>query len=495
MSSFDGNGLVIDRLADIKTGMQDDLKDSFGSGIDLDERGPFGVLVGVMSERYAKLYELLEAVNDASYPDSSFGVYLDQLSAFNGVVRESATSSVVNLEFSRVDGSSGDVTIDATTQVFATGSTLLWETDVEATILDGEDTVSVQATANETGPSVALAGTLVNMVSTPGQVGSVTNPSDATVGREQESDAELKARRKEQIARPGTATESGIRSALNLLDSVRSAQVVLNDTDVEVDGQAPHSIAAYVSAETGSSYKQDSELVFSLPLTTGQSIAILLNGVAIAGSPVAFDTDNDTTLDNIATAIEAESDVNTATRNGSDKIDVDGGSGGEVVLALTVSGGGGPFAAVTQTFVGDNLNEVAQSLWDSKGGGIQTYGEIYGIAIDTEGAQHLQYFSTVDNIDIEVQYTLSVDATYDLSNTEAAFKKAAVDYGQNNLTPGVDVLSYKLLCAASDVGASGIRTLSCGIRVAGGGSFIDEVVIGPSELALVESNNVTFIYV
>ena len=62
MASFDEKGLKIDRLADVYKDISESLVASFGDSLDLDERSPIGIIVGIMSVRYALLYELLEGV-------------------------------------------------------------------------------------------------------------------------------------------------------------------------------------------------------------------------------------------------------------------------------------------------------------------------------------------------------------------------------------------------------------------------------------------------
>lgn len=495
MASFDENGLVIDRLADIKTEIQDELIDGFGTGIDFDERSPFGILIGLFSERYFLLWEILESVNDASYPDDSFGVQLDKLLAFNGIVREGATASVVDLTFTRLTASTGDVVIPVGTQAFADSSTILWSTDVEVTILDGTDDVTVQATANETGPLGALATTLTNMVSTPANVESSTNPLDATTGTDEESDAEVKARRRIQLGRAGTATASGIRSALNLLDDIRAAQLVVNDTDFIVDLQPAHSVAAFVSVETGINLEQDSDLDFDSDLVALNSCAIEINGVPTTNSPIVFATSNALTMAAIATELETDGDITTATVNvGNDKISVDATTTTPVVITIVVTLGASQ-PVVTQTFTGTSLDAIAQSLWDSKAAGIQTFGELQGTAVDTEGEDHTMFFSEIEDIPIDVEVTITFDSDYDPLVSEPAIQTAIVDYANSTLLPGVDVLSFKLLCAASDVGSAGIRTLGVGIRKTSvGGPFIDDIEISVAEFGTIESGNITFVY-
>jgi len=494
MASFDDNGLVIDRLADIKTEIQDELIDGFGTGIDLDERSPFGIVIGILSERYFLLWEILESVNDASYPDDSFGIQLDKLLAFNGIVREGATASVVDLTFTRVALSTGDIIIPAGTQGFADASTILWSTDVEVTILDGFDDATVQSTASQTGPVGALAATITNLVSTPANVDSVTNLLDATVGSAEETDAEVKARRRTQLGRSGTATASGIRSALNLLTEVRAAQLVVNDTDDVVDLQPAHSVAAFISVETGINLEQDSDLDFDSDLVTLNSCAIEVNGSPTTGSPIVFATSNALTMAAIATELETDALITTATVNvDNDKISVDGTTDDPVVITIVVTLGATQ-PIVTQTFTGTALDTIAQSLWDSKGAGIQTFGELQGTAVDAEGEDHTLFFSEIEAVPIEVEVTITSDSDYEPLVAEPAIQAAIVDYANTTLLPGVDVLSFKLLCAASDVGSAGIRTLDVGIRKTSvGGPFIDQIAISVAEFGTIDSTDITFV--
>jgi len=496
MASFDENGLVIDRLADIKAQIGTRLESVFGSGIDLGEKDPMGALVGVMSERYSLIYELLQTVYSASSPDNSFGVYLDSLLAYNGVVREAATYSTVSLLFTRANGTNdGDVVVPAGTQVTSLAGTVIWETDALATILDGTDTITSQATANEVGALSAPGDTLKNMIVVPANVLSVNNPLAAVVGSEKETDSAVKIRRRTELGRVGTSTESGIRSALQLLEIIQTAVVVLNDTDFAVGVYPPHSINPYVSPIATAELSQKTTLTFDADLVTGNSIAITLDAVPIAASPVAFDTDNETTLTNIAAAIKAESAVGDSDSDGSDTITTLSADENNLTLAATVTGGASQavvtFAELYQSDV-DNLNLIAQTLWNSKAGGIQTQGDFRGDAIDDIGDTKTVYFSQVEPVAINVRLTLLVDASYDLATSEAAITQAVGDYGAANLIPGADVKAFKILSAASDVGSEGVETMTCEISD-DGATYVSTIIdISSFEFATIES--VDFVY-
>lgn len=500
MASFDGNGLVIDRLADIKTEIEFELREAFGQGINLADTSPWGQFVGLMSERYSLIWELLEAVYNASFPNTSFGVYLEELVAFNGLTREAATSSAVGLTFTRSTAQgSGDVIIPIGTQVTATsGATTIWSTTIEATILSANLSVAVQATANITGPIGALSGTLTTMVAAPPNVLSVVNPADAVPGENEETDAELKARRNNQLGRTGTSTESGIRSALQLMAEVRKATLITNDTDfTDAGGRTPHSFEAFVATEAQFNVGQISTLTFDADLITGNSIAVTIDGTPIAASPIVFVTDSNTTIDAIATALVAESLIAVAVRDEINPLEIDiiGSTAADVVITAVVTGGASQATGtwVEITPAGSTLTDIAQKIWDVKAAGIETQGIYTGVVTDTSGAQHNVSFSVITDIELHVRFTLTTNSEYDAAVAEPAIQQALFEYAENNLLAGVDVLNYKLLCAASDVGAVGITGIVTENSIDDGATFAAvNREIGVNEFATIATENVTF---
>jgi uncharacterized phage protein gp47/JayE len=593
MASFDGNGLVIDRLADVRTAIEDDLREVYGDGINLTETSPFGVLIGIMAERYSELWEMLEAVYEASFPNTSFGVYLDELVAFNGIVREPGSFSSVLLTFTRSnDLTDGDVLVPINTQVTSNNSNVIWSTTAEATILNNNATTTITATPDEIGPIGALAGTLTNLVSSVPNVASVTNLADATEGSDEETDAELKLRRQQQLGQAGTATATGIVSALQLMEEVRKATIIVNDLDIsDGDGRPPHSFEAYVSLEPAFNLGQqmtlvfESTLVYSAAFVADNSIELRLNGELIAGSPVVFNTDTNTTLDlvaaaylaedevaatavdytrrevrlsrsgaaftassvvtlgasqptatfqtagflagctingtvdsdpvgpivfntdqintlaDIATAFQAEPEIHTAISDSIDTITLVGNSNVDVTLTadITYSAGANDAATFSTTApVGTTLDDIAQTIWDSKAAGIQTHGDFTGTATDIEGDTHVMSFSDISDLRLflEVTLTTSPENEYDPLLSDAAIKQALADYALVNFLPGVDVFSYKLEAVVAGVEAPGINNVSVGIsETASGYTVQNPKVISTSNFATVSTSDITIVEV
>ncbi|MCK5643836.1 MAG: baseplate J/gp47 family protein [Gammaproteobacteria bacterium] len=136
---------------------------------------------------------------------------------------------------------SADLESGYNTNVSATGAAAL-TIDTLAT--------PIATTAQATGPILGLAGT-ITVIDTPvAGLTSVTNLEDAIVGRDVETDAELRIRI--QSARQGFATEESIISRLlDEVPGVSSVSVVSNRTDTALpSGQDPHSYQAIVQGGT-----------------------------------------------------------------------------------------------------------------------------------------------------------------------------------------------------------------------------------------------------
>lgn len=144
--------------------------------------------------------------------------------------------------------------VDGTFYIRSTDLESGYSTDVSAT---GAGVLTIDAlaspiatTATNTGPILGLAGT-ITVIDTPvAGLASVTNYEDAIVGRDVETDVELRLRI--QSARLGYATEEAIRSRLlDEVPGVSSVSIIGNRTDIALgSGQPPHSYQAIVQGGT-----------------------------------------------------------------------------------------------------------------------------------------------------------------------------------------------------------------------------------------------------
>jgi uncharacterized phage protein gp47/JayE len=90
MSGITPQGFVTKRLPEVKTDIENRLRDSLGD-IDLREESIFGQQVGIYSELYALLWSLAEDTYNSQYPDTAQGRQLDHVASINGLLRIAAT--------------------------------------------------------------------------------------------------------------------------------------------------------------------------------------------------------------------------------------------------------------------------------------------------------------------------------------------------------------------------------------------------------------------
>lgn len=180
------------------------------------------------------------SVYNAFSPQTAQGAGLSRMVKINGLLRQSATYSTVDVTLAGAAGTviTGGVVEDVAGQK--------WDLPGTVTIpVSGE--VTVTATAQEAGSVQAAAGE-VSKIATPtrGWI-SVTNAAAATPGSDVESDATLRGRQAVSTSLPSLTVLEGIVGAVANLAGVTRYKAYENDTDSEDgDGVPAHSLAMVV---------------------------------------------------------------------------------------------------------------------------------------------------------------------------------------------------------------------------------------------------------
>jgi len=121
--------------------------------------------------------------------------------------------------------------------------------------------VHAAAQAAVTGPVVAQARTLRQILTPVGGWSGVFNELDADLGADQELDAPYKARHRDSIQAVGGSSTRAVRDRVKKFGLASYARVIPNKTDFVVDGLLPHSIRVIVEYGPGAT-----------ALTVGQAI-------------------------------------------------------------------------------------------------------------------------------------------------------------------------------------------------------------------------------
>jgi len=230
------------RLDLILSELNAEMKAIFGDNFNVSPESPDGQVNGVVAESFANLWEIAEEAYDAFDPSSVTGVTQSNLVQLNGITRLPATSSRAQLT---ITGTAATVIpLGSLVSTSDTGDQFATEIEV---ILDGGGNGSVFANAVETGPISALAGTLTVIDSPITGWDTTTNSADATVGTDEESDVELRARREQSVAANAQAIIDAIFAAVGNIEGVTQVTVLENDTDfVDGNGLDPHSFEVIV---------------------------------------------------------------------------------------------------------------------------------------------------------------------------------------------------------------------------------------------------------
>jgi len=223
------------RLSNIKDELEASYKLIFGDNIDVSPQSVFGQIIGIHSEREADLWEQAEFVYNAFYPSTAQGVQLSNVVTLNGIVRQEATKSTATITCIGTNGTvipiGSIVSTSDTKEQFVSIST--------GTIVGG--TVSIAFESVSDGAIEAVAGTLT-IIDTPifGWE-SANNLNDATVGQDEETDAELRERRVLSTQSLGQNLVDSLFSQISNLDNVTDALVISNGTDItDINGIPPH---------------------------------------------------------------------------------------------------------------------------------------------------------------------------------------------------------------------------------------------------------------
>lgn len=263
MSGLTSAGFDRKRLVDIKADIETALKLAFGENIDLTPQSGFGQFVGIMSESMSDQWESQENVYNSQYPATAQGSQLSNVVDYNGIERQGATNSTI--ELATIAGTAGTVIpINSQASIAATGKVFV--TDSEVTI-GGGGTVTVNMTAVDTGPIEAAISTLTSIETPIFGWASITNTIAAVVGEGEETDAELRVRRENSTSALGQNTTDALYARLLNIDGVTDALVFSNGSNGTVNGVPAHQFLSVVEGGT------DEDIANEVWINTPQGIA------------------------------------------------------------------------------------------------------------------------------------------------------------------------------------------------------------------------------
>lgn len=223
---FNDDGLQIQTFDEIYADLVAAYKAAYGTDINTDPDTPDGQRIANETKARLDIQSLALWVYNNMDPDLATGEALNRIIKLAGIARQPASKSQADLDVV----TDRNLTLPEGYQV-RDEIGQIWETTEDRALTTGSNTVTVLA--QDFGAIEATAGTITEPVSVVLGVTSVTNPADAIVGSDEETDAELRVRRNKSIQTPASSTVGGLFSALGNLSGVTDLIIYENDQDTE----------------------------------------------------------------------------------------------------------------------------------------------------------------------------------------------------------------------------------------------------------------------
>lgn len=352
MAELTPEGLVIERIPDIRESMESATRDKFGASLPLGDQTVLGHMIGLNANAIGLLNERLEQVVSSQDPDKATGAQLRALCLLTGTVAPEATPSTTTLTlcgddltfvaaglrvaitsllptvvaFATIDDVTlgeldawaptssyvvGDRVTNAsrcyrcitagtsagsggpdTTSDDITDGTVHWQY-----LGDGAAAIDVLADCEITGPTVAVAGDISSIQTPLAGLLTARNRLDADIGRDEITDEDLRLLREDEIADAGSTTRAATIGAIRKLPDVISCTIFTNRTDViDGDGVPPHSFETLVLGG------DDQDIVNTIGLN-------LPDGIGTTGNTSGSFTDSEGTTETIFFSRPTEIDI------------------------------------------------------------------------------------------------------------------------------------------------------------------------------------------
>lgn len=254
---LDANGLQVDTAAEITSDLVAGLQQIYGADINVDQNSSDGEEVGLVTQMAVDIRELIVNVNSGFDPDQAVGAILDQRVTLNNIQRQGGTYTIQPIDIVVASGTTINLQgLDANfNSPTGTGYTIQDSNGNQFILIDSATFTTGTTTVDFRAQQIGDVNVPINTINVPVTivpgVTSVNNSSSAlSVGQDQETDAQLRARRQISASIVSQGYLNGLEGALANLSGVTDSKVYENRTDsTDGNGIPPHAI--WVIAEGG----------------------------------------------------------------------------------------------------------------------------------------------------------------------------------------------------------------------------------------------------
>lgn len=246
--SFTSLGLQTATEPELVTQLENDFKAIYGNDINIEQNSPDGQLINIFAQGGTDCRELISQLYTSFDPDMASGRILDQRCAINNVFRKGGTFTEVDITIV----TDRTVSLDGVDANYndpeATGYTIQDDAGNQFVLANSQTLTTgtnagIRFRAKEVGAVETIANTITTPVTVVLGVVSVNNPAKGTTGIDEETDAQLKIRRRQSLSIGASGYLNGLQASLSQLDGVTGAKVYENYTNsTDADGIPAHCI-------------------------------------------------------------------------------------------------------------------------------------------------------------------------------------------------------------------------------------------------------------
>lgn len=235
-------GFFAPEPAAVVESMKASFRSIYGADAMIDADSQDGQWLAIVAQAINDCNQAAGALYAAFQPDGAIGVGLSASVKINGLLRQPATNSQVDLTLT---GTPGTVIVNGKVRDAVFG--YLWALPASVTIPSGS---SIVATAVCVQPgAINLGPHTINIINSPiAGWATADNPADATPGVDAESDAQLRMRQTQSVALPGQTRLDAMVGAVRNVAGVQEVAAYENTTGTtDANGLPEHSIGLVIS--------------------------------------------------------------------------------------------------------------------------------------------------------------------------------------------------------------------------------------------------------
>lgn len=230
--SFDATGI---KLADYNTlynFIVKQFRSIYGQDIDLTTGSADNIFLNTWTLFLNNILQTVKAFYSSLDAKTAVGVYLDRICALNNVIRKKATSSTCRIGIELSDTEINNYTTNEIQLKDINGN--IWiAKNINGWIFKPGETKSILFTCYKTGPISAPIGSINQLVSNEVTL-IIHQDEDALLGRDKESDYELRSRRFHSLGSSGNTVMGNLTSALLDIEGVEDCKVYNNNTGTDM---------------------------------------------------------------------------------------------------------------------------------------------------------------------------------------------------------------------------------------------------------------------